>query len=61
MENILPTINLIEDSIQVLNNTENEIEIELESFLKFKSAIILEYDIILLKYEKKCKKLIIIA
>lgn len=61
MENILPTINLIEDSIQVLNNTENEIEIELESFLKFKSAIILEYDIILLKYEKKCKKLIIIT
>ena len=44
MENILRAINLIEDSIQALNNTENEIEIELESFLKIISAVKLEYE-----------------
>jgi len=44
MENILRAINLIEDSIQALNNTENEIEIELESFLKVISAVKLEYE-----------------
>lgn len=44
MENILRVINLIGDSIQALNKTENEIEIELESFLKVISAVKLEYE-----------------